>query len=154
MAKVDTLTIVMPVSLWNGIDGGMDNKATNARWSYWENGGMAAAPRRGSDLATRKSLCPSAASNGCDDRVDDSTLDICVRLCLPPGSRSGTVAGFTSGETCSTWHFRNDTVLRSERPHPDLTAELAAAGIGDVARRPVLLDVEHLDKLCCLCADR
>jgi hypothetical protein len=36
---MDTLTIVMPVSIWNGIDGGMDNKATNARWSYWDNGG-------------------------------------------------------------------------------------------------------------------
>jgi len=40
--------------------------------------------------------------------------------------------------------FSYATALRSERPRPDLTAELVAdtQGIGDVARRPVLLDVD------------
>jgi hypothetical protein len=34
MTEVNAITVTMPVRLWNGIDGAMDNKATSARWSY------------------------------------------------------------------------------------------------------------------------
>lgn len=29
----------MSVRLWNGIDGGLENKATNSMWEYWNSGG-------------------------------------------------------------------------------------------------------------------
>lgn len=39
MADIKLVTISMTVRLWNGIDGGLDNKATNSMWDYWNSGG-------------------------------------------------------------------------------------------------------------------
>ena len=44
MAGLNTVTIRMSVWLWNGVDGSMDNKATNARWEYWQGGGSIGDP--------------------------------------------------------------------------------------------------------------
>ena len=38
-ASGSCLAIAMTMSLWDSIDGGMDNRANDARWRFWEGGG-------------------------------------------------------------------------------------------------------------------
>ncbi|HEY7812959.1 MAG TPA: hypothetical protein VIC62_06945 [Nakamurella sp.] len=46
MSDVTTISITMSVRLWSGIDGGLDNKATNSMWQYWDSGGDIGDPER------------------------------------------------------------------------------------------------------------
>ncbi|MEO7058343.1 MAG: hypothetical protein ABI083_01345 [Lapillicoccus sp.] len=59
----ELLVIVMSLSLWCCIDGGMDNKGNQARWEYWESAGVMRDPE-GQSL---QEMLASAA--GCRDEI-------------------------------------------------------------------------------------
>lgn len=72
MPDADRLTIRMSVWVWNGIDGSMDNRATNAMWEYWNGGGEIGDPAD-PDVGT-DSRCARAIREEGGRQVDNAWL--------------------------------------------------------------------------------